>query len=82
MTDIRTQHDPVCHMDIDPRTAAGSSDFDGNTYFFCSRGCKLDFDEDPYAALLAEAAYDHSQPMQHMAVNLGPPRKKSWWRFW
>ena len=63
-----TVHDPVCHMDIDPRIAAGSSDYDGNTYFFCSRGCKLDFDEDPYAVLVAESNYDNSQPVMHMEI--------------
>lgn len=64
-TDSATVHDPVCHMDIFPATAAGSSIHDGTTYFFCSRGCKLDFDEAPTAVLVAEAAYDHNQPMRH-----------------
>ena len=63
MTTSTTVHDPVCHMDIDPTTAAGSSEYEGATYYFCSRGCKLDFDEDPAGVLKAEAEYDHSQPM-------------------
>ena len=38
--------DPVCKMEIDPKTAAGKSDFDGKTYYFCSSGCKREFDKD------------------------------------
>ena len=42
-----TAHDPVCHMDIDPETAAGVSEYNGKTYYFCSLGCKKSFDKDP-----------------------------------
>jgi Cu+-exporting ATPase len=69
-------------MDIDPATAAGSSAHEGTTYYFCSRGCKLDFDEDPAGVLKAEAEYDHSQPMDHGMMMAGEPPKKPWWRFW
>jgi len=76
-----TAHDPVCHMDIDPATAAGgSSEFQGVTYYFCGRGCKLDFDEDPAAVLKAEAEYDHSQPMDHSMMGDAP--RKPWWKIW
>ena len=42
--------DPVCGMQVDPATARErglTSDHEGQTYFFCGKGCKLDFDEDP-----------------------------------
>ena len=42
-----TVHDPVCHMDIDPATAAGKSEYNGQTYYFCSLGCKKSFDIEP-----------------------------------
>jgi Cu+-exporting ATPase len=45
-----TAVDPVCGMQVSPEiaTAQGlSSAHDGQTYFFCGKGCKLDFDEDP-----------------------------------
>lgn len=42
-----TVHDPVCHMDIEPSTAAGTSEYKGQTYYFCSPGCKKSFDADP-----------------------------------
>ena len=39
--------DPVCGMDVDPKTAAGKSEYQGKTYYFCGLGCKRDFDKDP-----------------------------------
>jgi Cu+-exporting ATPase len=42
--------DPVCGMSVDPeaaRAAGRYSQYKDVDYFFCSRGCKLDFDEDP-----------------------------------
>jgi YHS domain-containing protein len=39
--------DPVCGMEIDPKTAAGKSVYQGQTYYFCSAGCKKDFDKEP-----------------------------------
>ena len=42
--------DPVCGMDVNPdvATALGlRSEHDATTYYFCGRGCKLNFDEDP-----------------------------------
>jgi Cu+-exporting ATPase len=34
-------------MDIDPATAAGQSEYKGQTYYFCSMGCKKSFDANP-----------------------------------
>ena len=44
--------DPVCGMEIDPKTAAGKSEYQGQTYYFCCSGCKKSFDKEPqkYAA--------------------------------
>lgn len=39
--------DPVCGMKVDPEKAVGSSRHEGNTYYFCSRGCEEKFDADP-----------------------------------
>ena len=39
--------DPVCSMTVDPKTAADKATYKGKTYYFCSRGCLLDFREDP-----------------------------------
>jgi YHS domain-containing protein len=39
--------DPVCGMEVDATTSTLSLDYEGNTYWFCSKGCMLDFQEDP-----------------------------------
>ena len=41
------QTDPVCGMQIDEKQAAGKSEYDGETYYFCSTSCKEKFDQDP-----------------------------------
>lgn len=85
MTASRTVHDPVCHMDIEPTTAAGSSEYQGQTYYFCAMGCKRDFDADPEGVLKAERDYDHAQPMEHGMATSGQDvraEKRPWWQFW
>ncbi|MGH2445181.1 MAG: YHS domain-containing protein [Candidatus Limnocylindria bacterium] len=42
--------DPVCGMDVNPEVASAqelTSEHEGTTYYFCGKGCKLDFDENP-----------------------------------
>lgn len=39
--------DPVCGMQVDMDNAQHTAEHEGTTYYFCSRGCKLDFEEDP-----------------------------------
>lgn len=39
--------DPVCGMDIDPAKAAGFSERQGQTYYFCGLKCKEKFDHNP-----------------------------------
>ncbi|MDP9279437.1 MAG: YHS domain-containing protein [Gemmatimonadota bacterium] len=34
-------------MKIRPQDAAGSSEFNGRTIYFCSKGCKQTFDANP-----------------------------------
>jgi YHS domain-containing protein len=41
------EKDVVCGMQVDPAKAAGTSDFNGKTYYFCSKGCKAKFDANP-----------------------------------
>lgn len=42
-----TVTDPVCGMQVDPRSAAASSTYQGQTYYFCSPACKKAFDKEP-----------------------------------
>jgi YHS domain-containing protein len=42
--------DPVCGMSVEPATALEKglhSDYKDTDYYFCGKGCKLEFDEDP-----------------------------------
>jgi YHS domain-containing protein len=54
-----TYKDPVCGMDVTPETAAGTSEYNGTTYYFCSPGCKRSFDKDP------EKYVGHAEHDQH-----------------
>ena len=51
------EKDVVCGMTVDPKTAAGKSEYQGKTYYFCSKGCKASFDKNP-------AKYVNAQPSQ------------------
>jgi phosphatidylglycerol:prolipoprotein diacylglycerol transferase len=46
------ERDVVCGMQVDPAKAAGTSEYNGKTYYFCAKACKTKFDADPakYAA--------------------------------
>jgi len=48
---IDTAIDPVCGMTVDPRRAAGSYEYRGTTYFFCSKSCLERFRADPERCL-------------------------------
>jgi len=46
-----THRDPVCGMRVNPETAAASAEFEGETYYFCSPGCRTAFELKPEAFL-------------------------------
>ncbi len=48
--------DPVCGMSVDPATSKHRFDYLGNTYHFCSAGCRTKFAADPRGHL------DNSKP--------------------
>jgi Cu+-exporting ATPase len=41
------ERDVVCGMQVDPANAAGTSEYNGKTYYFCSTVCKARFDSKP-----------------------------------
>ena len=47
--------DPVCGMELMPELAIAETDYDGQTYYFCSEDCFEAFDEDPERYVIAEA---------------------------
>ena len=46
--------DPVCGMMVDEEKAAATSEFKGETYYFCAPGCKVAFEKDPEKYLEAK----------------------------
>jgi YHS domain-containing protein len=39
--------DPVCTMEVDEETTEFTSEYDGETYYFCSNACKEEFESGP-----------------------------------
>lgn len=39
--------DPVCGMQVRIETAQHTTEYEGTTYYFCGKGCKLDFEDEP-----------------------------------
>ena len=70
--------DVVCGMEIDPDTAAATSQHKGVTYYFCAESCKQEFDADPAKFLNGGA------PAAEPATAPGAPAPsgKRWWEFW
>src|SRR6266478_10149603 len=59
--------DPVCGMTVDPQNAAGFYEYKGQTYFFCSIGCREKFKADPErflnpAPVPAETQRERNEP--------------------
>jgi len=49
--------DPVCGMSVVPDTAREKglhSTYEGTDYYFCGKGCKLEFDDEPQRYLAAD----------------------------
>ncbi len=48
--------DPTCQMKVDnDNPPGGSSEYQGTTYYFCSTGCKVAFEQDPESHLSGPA---------------------------
>ena len=56
MSTTTAQLDPVCGMTVDPDGAAGSFDYQGTTYYFCSTHCLHRFRDNPESFLQKVAA--------------------------
>jgi YHS domain-containing protein len=51
-----TKRDPVCNMEVDERSAAARSEYNGQTYHFCSQNCKNDQNPQQYVKQGAQGA--------------------------
>lgn len=62
------EKDPVCGMEVDPKTATDKSIYQGKTYYFCSPGCKRSFDKEPQKYLNAHThSIGHENMPKHSA---------------
>jgi YHS domain-containing protein len=52
--------DPVCKMEVEEATAQWTSEYEGQTYYFCAPGCKASFDKEPEKYLSGDSDHDHS----------------------
>ena len=69
------QIDPVCGMTVKPESAAGSYEYEGKTYFFCSTHCVHRFGEDPERFLNQPA--EPLMVQQPVEIQKRPSRKQS-----
>jgi YHS domain-containing protein len=46
--------DPVCGMTVAEENAAGTSEYEGKTYYFCAAGCRESFEKEPEKYVKAE----------------------------
>lgn len=75
--------DVVCGMEVDPESAAASSEYQGATYHFCSSGCKQAFDAEPQKYLdpnYQPAGMPEAGPEPE--TQPAPAPKRRWWEFW
>jgi Cu+-exporting ATPase len=67
--------DPVCNMDVDPVRAAGSSEYKGQTYYFCSPGCVKRFNADPEKYLVPKPPAVQAPKSQMVQIGgIMPPK--------
>ena len=59
----RSVIDPVCHMIVDPESSAGSFEFEGKAYHFCSKHCLQKFSANPRQFLEPSPAPIVAQPI-------------------
>ncbi len=57
------QRDPVCGMTVNPESAAGTAEHEGQTYYFCSASCVKKFQADPKKYL--EPGASPATPVEH-----------------
>lgn len=64
--------DPVCGMTVPPERAAGSSTYQGETFYFCSNGCKAKFDATPEKFVPTGGTCCNEAPAESKAMEVDP----------
>ena len=67
--------DPVCGMSVDPATAKHRAEHAGQTFYFCSPGCRTKFESDPARYLDKKPAGNGHEARDH--AHPAPPRAKA-----
>ncbi len=52
--------DPVCRMTVEPQKAVATMEYQGTTYYFCSRGCHQEFAARPERYTTKKTGGEHS----------------------
>jgi Cu+-exporting ATPase len=71
--------DPVCGMEIDPKTAFATREHMGQTFYFCSKNCVDQFDAKPHSFMTTSATTGFNPEMSLSRIELpisGLPQKK------
>ena len=70
--------DPVCGMTVNPERAAGQTEYKGQTYYFCAKGCLERFRADPERFLNRSAT--PAAPARHDVEYTCPmhPQVRQW----
>ena len=72
--------DPICGMEVDPNSAAGKHQHDGQIYYFCSLHCLEQFKEDPEKFLKSSVNEQRTRvhpESRHPHPDLPPSRGKA-----
>ena len=71
--------DPVCGMTVSPAKSAGEFEYQGERFYFCSKGCLAKFQADPESFLKPKATppavsddVEYTCPMHPEIVQIGP----------
>jgi Cu+-exporting ATPase len=74
--------DPICGMTVDPKKAAATIEYDGQPYYFCSKGCAAKFQQNAHATSSQSAQAKtttkateeirYTCPMHPQIVQIGP----------
>jgi YHS domain-containing protein len=56
--------DPVCGMTVEEGKEAAKSDYNGTTYYFCSKGCKVAFEKSPTRYINPDGSINTSNQMK------------------
>lgn len=51
MEGVQVHKDPICGMDVEEHPDAIKYVYKGETYYFCSAGCRRAFEKDPEKSL-------------------------------